>query len=391
MKYRVKSQLYADAEAQKKGKDQVLDDCSWSSCAAAVSWASKYTVDYSAAEGVAAFGKATGRVDKQGISDAGGSLAECAKTIAVLGGHARYAKSWQDVIDSAKNGSALIVWVQQPIGYPANLHVSKWHDMWRRYWTKTDPQHVVRGYGHCTSAGYDEIDGWQWACPTRDDKDPNEKFGAQISENDFRTIANSKVKAGAVSADYKAILIVDYKIAVVANDTGARVEAASTPVVAPEPTRGVQPPAASINSFAHAAASRNLMEGDELPKTSSIDPAIEEQLNAFGTADWGKIGDKALHTIEDAVAAAGKERTFMNKFFAVIQYIKTNTQIDEALLEAARVFLATTIAVALATGAPILDMTGADLRTVISGGIAASLNVLVRFLNPNDTQFGVKK
>ena len=74
MKYKVKSQLYADAEAQLKGSKQILDDCTWSSCAAAVSWASGYTVDYTAAQGVAAFEKATGRKDKQGISDAGGSL-----------------------------------------------------------------------------------------------------------------------------------------------------------------------------------------------------------------------------------------------------------------------------------------------------------------------------
>jgi hypothetical protein len=93
MRYKVKSQLFADAEAQLKGGKQVLDDCTWSSCAAAVSWASGYEVDYSAAQGVAAFEKATGRRDVQGISDAGGSLKEAAQTIAVLGGKARYAKS----------------------------------------------------------------------------------------------------------------------------------------------------------------------------------------------------------------------------------------------------------------------------------------------------------
>ena len=71
--YRVKSQLYADAEAQVKGAaNQILDDCTWSSAAAAVSWASGYTVDYSAAQGVAAFEKATGRKDVQGKNDAGG-------------------------------------------------------------------------------------------------------------------------------------------------------------------------------------------------------------------------------------------------------------------------------------------------------------------------------
>jgi hypothetical protein len=191
MKYKVKSQLYADAEAQKKGKDQVLDDSSWSSAAAAVSWASGYEVDYSAADGVKAFEKATGRVDKQGISDAGGSLPEIAKTVAVLGGHARYAKSWQDAVDAAKQGAALCVWVQQPIGYPADVQISKWHDGWKRYWTKTDIKHVTDGYGHMTSAGWCADHGWQWACPTRDEKNPSEQYAVAVTEAQLRQIANS--------------------------------------------------------------------------------------------------------------------------------------------------------------------------------------------------------
>jgi hypothetical protein len=35
-------------------------------------------------------------------------------------------------------------------------------------------------------------------------------------------------------------------------------------------------------------------------------------------------------------------------------------------------------------------MTGADMRTVVSGGLAAALNVVVRYLNPSDSAFGVK-
>ena len=161
MKYKVKSQLYADAEAQLKGSKQILDDCTWSSCAAAVSWASGYTVDYTAAQGVAAFEKATGRKDKQGISDAGGSLKEAAQTVAVLGGKARYAKSWEDAVAAAKAGAALIIHAQQgPTFYPAGVKISKWHDGWKRYWTKTDPKKITDGYGHMTSAGYDPVDGW---------------------------------------------------------------------------------------------------------------------------------------------------------------------------------------------------------------------------------------
>lgn len=210
MKYKVKSQLYADAEAQVKGAaNQILDDCTWSSSAAAVSWASGYAVDYSAAQGVAAFEKATGRKDVQGKNDAGGSLKEAVKTIAVLGGKARYAKSWEDAMTAAKGGAALMVWVQQPVGYP-DVRISKWHDVWKRWWTKKDPAHLKAGYGHMTSAGYDDVDGWQWACPTRDEKVAAEKYGVPVTEAQLRQIANSKVKAKKVAVDYKCLLIVTH-------------------------------------------------------------------------------------------------------------------------------------------------------------------------------------
>lgn len=74
-----------------------------------------------------------------------------------------------------------------------------------------------------------------------------------------------------------------------------------------------------------------------------------------------------------------------------IKWILDNTGIDEALIEAFRVGLSTGIAVMLATGAPILDMTANDFRTVASGAIAATLQVIVRALNPDDTKFGVGK
>jgi len=213
MQYRVKSQLYADAEAQVKGAaNQILDDCTWSSAAACASWVNQYAPgkDFSAADGVAAFEKATGRKDKQGVNDAGGSLPEAAKTIAVLGAQARYAKSWDDAVTAAKAGAALMVWVQQPIGYPA-VRISKWHDVWVKWWTKTKPAHLAEGYGHMTSAAWCADHGWQWACPTRDDRDAVEKFAVPVTEEQLRQIANSKVKAGKLSADYKALLIVTAK------------------------------------------------------------------------------------------------------------------------------------------------------------------------------------
>lgn len=74
-----------------------------------------------------------------------------------------------------------------------------------------------------------------------------------------------------------------------------------------------------------------------------------------------------------------------------IKWIMDNTGIDEMVLEAGRAFLATSIAVALGLGIPLLDITGGDFRTVISAGLAACLQVVVRALNPEDAKFGVGK
>lgn len=74
-----------------------------------------------------------------------------------------------------------------------------------------------------------------------------------------------------------------------------------------------------------------------------------------------------------------------------LKWIADNTGIDEMLLEAGRAFLATSIAVALGLGIPLLDISGNDFRTVISAGLAACLQIVVRALNPEDAKFGVGK
>jgi hypothetical protein len=378
MRYRVKSQLWADAEAQLKGTKQVLDDCTWSSCAAAVSWASNYEVDYSAADGVAAFEKATGRKDKQGVSDAGGSLAEAVKTIAVLGGKARYAKSWDDAMTAAKAGAALMVWVQQPIGYPPEIKISKWHDGWARWWTKTDPAHLKAGYGHMTSASWCECHGFQWACPTRNDRDAAEQYAVQVSESQLHSIAKSKVSARKLKADYQALLIVTYPKKAAAPEpapvvSGARVEVAAVPAVAPAPEREVQPLTASTTPA---------------PKTPS---AVDVQLDALGKVDFGAVAGRALNAASAAAAAAAKVKGAPAKMLTFLRYIKDNTGIDEALIEFVRTFVTVSISVALGLGIPLLDISGGDFRTVLSAGLASGLQVLVKYLDPKNSAFGIKE
>jgi len=378
MLYRVKSQLYADAEAKLKGAaNQILDDCTWSSCAAAVSWASGYTVDYSAAQGVAAFEKATGRKDKQGVNDAGGSLKEAVQTIAVLGGKARYAKSWDDAMTAAKGGAALMVWVQQPVGYPADVHISKWHDVWKKWWTKKDPAHLKAGYGHMTSAGWCADHGFQWACPTRDDKQAAEKYGVPVTEAQLRQIANSKVKAGKVAADYKCLLIVTHPGKIAAPAPVATPVVAPAPVPAPTPRIAVQAPKSH-------AEPRKPAQGTKTPD------AVQAQLDQIGKADWGAIAADGLAVLNAAAAATGKEKG-MNRIFAGLKYIAANTQVDEIALDFVRTFLTVSISVALGLGIPLLDIQGGDFRTIVSAGLASGLGIVVKALDRDNAAYGLQR
>jgi hypothetical protein len=383
VKYKVKSQLYSDAEAQLKGAKQILDDCTWSSCAAAVSWASGYTVDYSAADGVAAEKAALKRVDKQGVSDNGGSLPEAVKVIAHLGGKARYAKSWEDAVAAAKGGAALMVWVQQAVDYPAGVKISAWHDRWHKWWSKQQPAKITAGYGHMTSAGYDDVDGWQWTCPTRDEKVAAEKYGVPVTEAQLRQIANSKVKARKLKADYKALLIVTHpgKKAVAPAPVAAPVAVAPVVPVAPTPAPA---PKIAVEAPRSHAEPRKVAEGTKTPD------AVQAQLDQIGKADWGAIAADGLAVINAAAAATRKEKG-MNRIFAGIKYVAANTQIDEIALDFVRTFLTVSISVALGLGIPLLDIQGGDFRTIVSAGLASGLGIVVKALDRDNGAYGLKK
>ena len=379
MKYRVASQLYSDAESQLKGAKQILDDCTWSSCAAAVSWASGYTVNYSAADGVAAQKAALKRVDKQGVSDNGGSLPEAVKVIAHLGGKARYAKSWEDAVAAAKGGAALMVWVQQAVDYPAGVKISAWHDRWHKWWSKQQPAKIKAGYGHMTSAGYDDVDGWQWACPTRDEKVAAEKYGVPVTEAQLRQIANSKVKAGKLKADYKALLIVTHP-----GKAAAPKPVAAPVVVAPAPTPAPAPRIAVEAPRSHAEP-RKVAQGTKTPPD-----AVQAQLDQIGKADWGAIAADGLAVLSAAAAATGKEKG-MNRILAGLKYIAANTQIDEIVLDFVKTFLTVSISVALGLGIPLLDIQGGDFRTIVSAGLASGLGIVVKALDRDNSAYGLKR
>jgi hypothetical protein len=74
-----------------------------------------------------------------------------------------------------------------------------------------------------------------------------------------------------------------------------------------------------------------------------------------------------------------------------IRWVIDNTGVDEALVEFVRTFITVSISVALGLGIPLLDISGGDFRTIISAGLASGLQILIKFLDPKNTQFGIKE
>jgi hypothetical protein len=386
MRYQIKSQLYSDAEAQLKGAKQILDDCTWSSCAAAVSFASGYVKNYSAADGVAAMKLVTGRKDVQGKSDNGGSLAEAVKVIAHLGGKARYAKSWDDAITAGKApNSSLLVWVQQAVQYPPEVKISAWHDRWHKWWSKHAPEKIKAGYGHMTSAGYSPEFGWQWGCPTRDEKVAAEKYAVPVTEAQLRQIANSKSKARKAGIDYKCVLIVTYPKTVATAPAATPVAAPAQIVVEPQMRHAETPkapePVKMQPAQPVASASR---------KSASQPDAVQQQMDKIAQADWAAIAADGLAVLNAAAAATGKEKG-MSRIWSGIKYVAANTQIDEIALDFVRTFLTVSISVALGLGIPLLDIQGGDFRTIVSAGLASGLGIIVKALDRDNGSYGLKR
>ena len=177
---KIRSQLEVDEEAR---KGLVWDDCGPSSAACAASWV--LGVEISAKQGITAKATATGFTEKQGVSDNGSSLSELAKTVKVLGAHGRYPSDWQDAVQAAKDGAALIINVDQAkMPFYEGVKMSKWH----RKYVKAHPGYE---YGHMVSAAFSATDGWMFACPTMSGKG-DEEFAVSVTEAQVKQIASSK-------------------------------------------------------------------------------------------------------------------------------------------------------------------------------------------------------
>ena len=186
MKLEIRSQL---DHVEKGG---ILDDCGPSSAACAASWVTKHAI--SALDGIEAKARATGFKEKQGVSDNGTSLVEIIKTVKELGCHGRWAKDWDDVVRSAKEGASLVINVDAAKNYPPQA-ISAWH---KRFVGR----HAGATYGHMTAAAWCADHGWQFADPTFTGKG-TEKFAALVTEKELKAIASSKG-----DAPHKRVIIV---------------------------------------------------------------------------------------------------------------------------------------------------------------------------------------
>ena len=173
-------------------KGGYLDDCGPSSAAAAVAYASQYSLDPSAADGIAAAAR-VGRLDVNGRPD-GVSLAFLVKVVKALGGKAKWAADWSEVVAAAQKGAAILINAQSPKAYPASaLKVNAF---------AAKRAKIGRDYGHCIVAAYDQSLGWQLADPTQTGKG-KEAQAALLTKEQVRAIAASKG-----DAPHKRVLII---------------------------------------------------------------------------------------------------------------------------------------------------------------------------------------
>ena len=91
-----------------------------------------------------------------------------------------------------------------------------------------------------------------------------------------------------------------------------------------------------------------------------------------------------------ALAAAGKG-SLMDRIKNALTYIAANTQLDEVALDAARSFVLVSISVAMGLGIPLLQFDGPNWSVVLSAGLASALQVIVKFLDPDNSAYGITR
>jgi hypothetical protein len=69
--------------------------------------------------------------------------------------------------------------------------------------------------------------------------------------------------------------------------------------------------------------------------------------------------------------------------------VKVSSSVKEALLDLARTAVSTSIAVWLGLGISIFDANEDAVKAVIAAGVAAALQVAMKYLDPNNAAYGI--
>jgi hypothetical protein len=347
----------------------MMDDCAWASLAAIANHITGSNLD--CGDGIA-IGEKVGRHDRDGKGD-GSSLAQMKKAAPLVGLKARYPKSWDDVVAALANPDcALALSVQQPIGYPDSvMPISKWHKNSWAPWAKVhDPKGFKSGYGHLTAAA-GHATGAQWACPTRSGKGA-EALAQPLSVDDLRKIASSHG-----DTPHKRVLIFS---ALNKDAAQINVDASQAAQEARQPEKATGVP----STAQQGSTSRKSGSQSDLARSQA---ALKD---AMAHINWSEATANGLAISKAALAAAGKGST-MSKIKNALAYIANNTQLDEMLLDATRSFVLVSISVALGLGIPLLQIDGPNWSVVLSAGLASALQVIVKFLDPDNSAYGITK
>lgn len=336
MKLKVFSQLpYAE-----KG---IIDDCGPSALAAAIYHSSAGTYNPGVQACIDAAAKA-GRVDRFGKSD-GTTFAQIVAATKLLGATATVAPSWNAVVAAATAGQGVLVALLAPTAIPTHALSA-----WQRGNMKRRPGHTYR---HMVCIAKDG-DQWYLSDPTMSGKGA-EEYGKPVTAAEAKTMATWGID--------------------------------------PVNAKRTRPMAWIVKAKPRPVAKPVVMQGPapELAPAKKETSAVDAQLAALGRVDFAAVGGRALEAAQGAAAAASHEKEARAKVIAFLRYVRDNTGIDEAMLEFVRTFLTVSISVALGLGIPLLDVSGGDFRTVISAGLASGLQVIVKFLDPKHSAFGVKE
>jgi hypothetical protein len=346
----------------------LIDDCGLAALAMGIHHSSNGAVSPGVKAAIDAATKA-GRVDHFGKSDPT-TFAHMVAAGKILGATLVPASSWAIAVSEMRKGKGAIVALSAHNAIPAHALSA-----WQRGNMKRHPGH---SYRHAVALAI--VDGKFYLADPTLSGTGTEADGIEITEGEARTLAHWGLDPVNAKRPRPMLWIVTVKLP----------KSARAPILAPD--EAIDPRSLELPSAQPVAAPKSV-KPIITPKpmteasTSRISRATSNSAyptpkEILGRINWNEAGKLLARGLKETRGQTMGER---------MKWLLASTGAGTALLEAARVGLSTGIAVMLATGAPILDMTAQDFRTVASAIVASSLTVIAAALNPEDKRYGVGK